>query len=365
MNTNFLSKEAPDIIAEASAWIAQIETGKLSAADLDAFREWIHRSPRHASEIKRLATLSKDLNVLTEMAEPLSDAVNQYNQIIKHSARRTVFSSPRIAMFAVFACVIFAVLFFVRTQSNSISDGHLIIATTIGDYRDIELSDGTLVKLNTNSRIEIDYDNRTRNVRLLAGEAYFDVISNSTRPFLVYAGNNYVRVIGTAFVVRLSERDLEVTVTRGKVQVADAITLTGYAEDEKGSEKQIVNRVQGSIPTTVPISLQARQSITISAENEKGSIVTLSERDLTRELSWKEGLHDFSNTPLEEVVKEISRHSSLDIEIADQSLRDLKFGGIFRTGETQPLFDALEAAFGVNVEYLNGNKIRLSLAEQE
>ncbi len=57
---------ARQIEAEACAWIAQLDGGEPSQEDLDAFREWVHRSPRHQDEIKRLSAIWGDLNVLTE-----------------------------------------------------------------------------------------------------------------------------------------------------------------------------------------------------------------------------------------------------------------------------------------------------------
>jgi transmembrane sensor len=110
-----------------------------------------------------------------------------------------------------------------------------------------------------------------------------------------------------------------------------------------------------------PLFLEAGQSITIPASKETSLVVNKSERDLQRELSWQEGLHDFSETPLENVIREVSRYSPLEVEITDPALREIRFGGIFRTGETQPLLDALQASYGVNVEYVGDTKVRLSL----
>ena len=87
----------------------------------------------------------------------------------------------------------------------------------------------------------------------------------------------------------------------------------------------------------------------------------VSEREQLRELSWQEGLHDFSNTPLEEVVAELSRYSTTKIEITDPALGELEFGGVFRIGDTQPLFEALETAYGVEVNYLGDERVTLSL----
>ena len=363
MSRDLFSNEAADIVAEASAWIAQLETGELSAADLDGFREWLRRSPRHAAEIKRLARVSMDLNVLTDLAEPLREAATQYQPIVKRGIRRSMFTPSRVTVFVVAVSIIFSVLFISR-QTNVPPDEPLLVATAIGKYREVELSDGTMVKLNTASQIEITYDKQKRKVRLLSGEAFFDVVPNPTRPFLVYAGENYIRVVGTAFVVRLIEKDFEVTVIKGRVELIEAATITDAGERQAPPAGK-PNQGDANPAFKAPVILAAGQNIAISPMREVSPLVTLSERDLQRELSWQEGLHDFSNMPLEEIVKELGRYSRLEIEIVDPALRDLKFGGIFRIGEIQPLFDALETAFGIDVEYMDSNKVRLSLAVQD
>lgn len=362
MNRDRFSSEAPDITSEASAWIAQLETGELRPADIDAFREWMHRSPRHVAEIKRLARLSSDLNVLTELAEPLRDAVSRYEPIMR-AGRRSVFKPLMSAVFIIMMSVV--IVFLSHRPKPDAEAGHpLLVATAVGEYQEVELDDGTVVKLNTDSRIEVVYGSDIRKIRLLKGEAYFDVVSDASRPFFVYAGESYVRVVGTAFLVRLFDKDVEVTVTEGRVELAKTAVLhrTDIPEGITGNQGKRAGN-QDNQPK--PIILEAGQSTIVTLEQSKSPIVDLSPRDIQRELSWQQGLLDFSNTPLEEVVRELSRHSLLEIEIVGPSLRELKFGGIFRTGETQPLFDALQGSYGINVEYLEDNKIRLSLTTQE
>jgi len=89
MSTSQHSRQAPDITAEACAWIAQLETGDLTPADVDAFREWMHRSPRHVAEIQRLARLSADLNILTALAQPLREAAAHYEPFVERPSGRS------------------------------------------------------------------------------------------------------------------------------------------------------------------------------------------------------------------------------------------------------------------------------------
>lgn len=359
MSEDRFSREAPDITGEACAWIAQLETGELTTADRDAFREWMSRSPRHAAEIRRLADMSTELNVLTQMAEPIEEAAARYPSIMRRRHRRSLTTSWRLGALGAAAAGVVAALAFFFLPGNVGTGEQWLLETAVGEQRDVRLADGTLVTLNTDSRLEIDYDGSQRTGRLLKGEAFFDVTSDQGRPFLVYAGEKYVRVIGTAFVVRLLDEDFTVTVVEGQVELAE--TATAPADGASVPEGAEDPQPAGASGPLRPIFLEAGQSITIPASKRASQVVNKSERDLQRELSWQEGLHDFSETPLEDVIREISRYSPLEVEIADAALRDIRFGGIFRTGETQPLLDALQASYGVEVEYVGERKVRLSL----
>ena len=365
MNRDFQSRVAPEITAEASAWIAQLESGELTAADLDAFREWIGRSPQHAAEIRQLAAMSMEMNVLTNMVEPIQEAAKAHRSLRPHDTGITK-ALRRITSMAVFACLLVAVIFSFRQLNTSPSP--MMITTTVGEYRVAELPDGSLVKLNTDSRVEVSFNDHQRKVRLLAGEAFFDVIPNPKRPFFVYADNKQVKVVGTAFLVRLIDQEFELMVTKGKVELAKTATIatvqpTLTVEQSYTTPPVNSNKNKTNSATTDPIALVAGQSITMDVEDDQAPIVAVSEREQLRELSWQEGLHDFSNTSLEDVVEELSRHSTMTIEITDPALRDLKFGGIFRIGDTEALFGALETPFGIQISYIDKNKVSLSRQE--
>ncbi len=352
MNSEHINNSAPDITSEACAWIAQLESGDLTAADLEAFREWMQRSPRHVHEIKRLARLSTDLNVLTEMAEPMREASNHYRPII--SGSRSGWGGPAMAMAM---SLLIAVTFFL-VRSSLVIEEPMMLATPVGGYLKQRLSDGTVVKLNTNSQIEVLYSEQYRLVKLNRGEVLFEVEHNPGRPFLVHAGDREVRAVGTAFVVRKEDSSIEVLVTEGVVKVNDVkpemdapVTTTKASLSAAAKMPSLAN----------PIFLEARQFITLLPEIEEPVFQIMSEVDVDRKLAWSSGFFDFSDMPLEEVIRELERHANLRIEIVDPELRTLRFDGIFPTGDLQLLFEALESAYGVHVDYVGKSTVRLSL----
>src|SRR5882724_11414954 len=92
-------------------------------------------------------------------------------------------------------------------------------STDIGARSLLVLADGSKVTLNTASAVRADYTGRERRLTLVRGEAFFDVMRDPTRPFIVSAGSRQVIAVGTAFNVRLQDRRVKVTLVEGKVQV--------------------------------------------------------------------------------------------------------------------------------------------------
>jgi transmembrane sensor len=109
-------------------------------------------------------------------------------------------------------------------QNISHKADKLMVAETGNEHRQVILPDGSTVVLNNHSRISYvqGFPGTVRKVEL-SGEAYFDIKHDMNRSFLVYAGKVTTTVLGTAFNIRAypAEKNITVTVTRGKVSVAE------------------------------------------------------------------------------------------------------------------------------------------------
>jgi transmembrane sensor len=362
MSDKFSANKSSDVTAEACAWIAQLESESMTSDDLAAYKEWVERSPAHKQEIQRLAVLSSEMNLLTEMAQPLKEAATRQRQLSSQN-QDGYWSRLRLAGVA----LIMLLSVYTGNQYISFYDQNelAMYSTEVGDYREITLSDGTVLELNTDSQIEIDYSEERRKVRLLNGEAFFQVAHNANRPFIVYANEKAVRAVGTAFVVRLSDKALEVLVTEGKVELSAADKSVEPNDIAKGlSNDNVGESATALTPVVEPIFMRAGETIVYKKIDNKVAIKekvqVVSKREIKRKLSWQDGLLDFSDTPLIEVVEDLSRYTSIEIEILDPELRDLKFGGLFRTNELQALFNALETTFDIQVEKVDSTHVRLS-----
>jgi transmembrane sensor len=232
----------------------------------------------------------------------------------------------------------------VQQAQSARPSGKQSYATAIGGQKKFTLADGTVVTLNTNSRIDVELRGHSRDVRLVQGEAFFDVVHDKARPFTVHANRYVVRDIGTAFAVHLLEKGLlNVRVSKGSVEIS-AQAAQGAVSDKAKSLGV----------------LEAGRDVVFGQKIERSEVI--SDAELGRKLAWRQGQLVYSGQPLAEVLADISRYSDIEIELADPALRDLPVGGAFSVNQTDAIFTALENNFGVHVEWLDARHVRLTSA---
>ncbi len=369
--------EFPDrraIAEEAATWLIRLDADDApTQVDIAALQEWLSRSPVHREELQSLAVLWEKMNVLTELAVPLARPAGQS---ASHTRLLSVQAALASVAFVAFVISIgIAALFWQSTSSFHESNG--LFATAIGQQQTTTLSDGSVVVLNTDSQIEVNYHAEFRDIRLLRGEAHFTVADNSDQPFRVFAGTGRVQAIGTAFSVYLKEQSIDVTVTDGRVSLA---TLNEHraASGLSTVVDHVEPQASGSVETEIDdyleavVALSAGQSATIktgpdsesNARSIQESVRTIPSQDLAKKLAWRDGMLSFAGDPLELVVSEISRYTPITIEIADPAIRATRIGGQFPVGQTEAMFDALEANFGLRVTRLSRDRVVLSAANE-
>ena len=319
---------------EAAAWIAQLDSGRCSAADEAALREWCLRSDANRDALRRLGAIWSELDELAALPSRL--AIQPQQQAPAPAPRlRWRPSWATYATVAVLAVLIGAMVWTGRIPGIGAGNSPVqIYATQIGELKTIALADGSIARLNTDTLLEIGYRADERRVRVVKGEAMFEVTKDVERPFIVAAAATTVRAVGTQFAVHLArDEGVEVVVSEGQVELARA------QSDGSGSAQPIaISRLRpGQVArvaaaATVPVRIQ-----------------TIDPGELARRLSWTTGMLEFRGEPLEGVIAEVGRYTPLKIEIRDPQLRTLPVGGRFRVGDTQALFDALENGFGATV----------------
>lgn len=380
--------EFPDrdvIEQEAAEWLVRLDSDKLlSPQELQSFKGWISRSPVHREEIIGLSEFwsNQSLAALPIPLEKLCAEVPDFNESPNQQA--WYYNRAFEAVVLVGVCIALVLnAYWLPGTSHSLDSQKALYATAIGQQRIVTLPDGSIITLNTNSQVKVDYHRQYRNIQLLQGEAHFEVAKQPERPFRVYAGRGRVQAVGTAFTVYIRDNDdVEIAVTEGTVALGVLTEDEGIGKDpEKSGSVTSVAPEQPLMKSSeyylaIPVDelgvLEAGQATTILIAHEsKGdggktldNIRAVAEEELARRGAWRSGLLVFSGHSLEEVVKEISRYTTLSIEITDSELKTIRIGGRFSVESTNAFFDALEANFDLKITQLDYNYVQISSAKK-
>ena len=346
--------------AEAAAWVARFDAGDVSAKDQAAFQAWLNRSALHRQAIAEFGNFWSEFDQLGQLTgshgvEPQPDA---------QARPWTMFSEPKVWLPACAAVLVAMVAvggylrletpaqqpmphrqqIAVRQQVLERPTGRQSYATAIGAQKKFALADGTVVTLNTNSQLDVEMLADRRDVQLVRGEAFFEVVHDNKRPFKVYANRYVVRDIGTAFAVHLLEKGLvDVRVTKGSVEIA-ASTSKGAVSDNVKSLGVV----------------GAGQDVLFGQRIERSAV--MSEAELGRKLAWRQGQLIYAGQPLADVLADVSRYTDIEIELADPGLRDLPVGGAFSANQIEAIIAALENNFGIHAEWIDARHVRLTSA---
>jgi transmembrane sensor len=211
--------------------------------------------------------------------------------------------------------------------------------THVGEQRDVLLSDGSRITLNTNTSLNVSYSRTRRYIDLEHGEAIFSVQHNAKWPFDVAAGGTVTRALGTEFNVDLRASRVTVSVLEGAVQVAasnqvarQVTTHSGAADDPKSGL------------TTIAAALAKGEAVEIRPQERQ----MISEKaDLERIDAWRNRRLEFTDTPLPAAVEEFNRYSRTRVVIGTADLQSVHVSGVFRIGDTDGFLFSLKEAVGV------------------
>lgn len=207
------------------------------------------------------------------------------------------------------------------------------ISTQAGASRELELADGSRVRLNARTTLRTDFRYGRRHLRLLNGQAYFVVVRDASRPFAVETPNGTVRVIGTEFDVRLgADQRPEVTLLRGAIRF----------------------EAKGGV-----IALQPGQQIWTGRKDDGFEVRALSPEELASHTAWHEGKLVLDGLSLAEVAERLSAFHGSQIEVAPEVAR-LRPGGTVPLANLPSVLEVLRETLGVRVVPQGNGSYRLS-----
>ena len=299
------------IEAEAARLLARLENNPSPQDEADICA-WIEADPRHAVAFaraeaawdasERLKSAAADITL-----PPLQSTLSEEDQ------RRL---SRNIMVAAGVAILLFIVAAIVTVRTYS---GIEHFETGVGQMRDIALEDGSTLHLNSDSEVEARFTSNGRKVRVLKGEASFEISHDPDRPFDVEARAAVIRAVGTAFNVRLRPLLVELTVTHG--------TVTVHSGDSP--QQQVV---AGSGAVIQPRSI---------------ALTRLGPRLIEQRTAWREQMVELDGETVEQAAGEFNRYRKTPILIGDTRVSALRIGGRFRTTDSREFLTALQTSLPV------------------
>jgi transmembrane sensor len=214
-------------------------------------------------------------------------------------------------------------------------------ATQRGQQLTATLPEGSSLRLDTDTRLDVAVHRDRRVVFLPRGQAMFDVRHDPDRPFQVVAGATRITVLGTRFSVRHTTSGLEVdsvsvVVEEGRVRVA-RITPQGTATGPDAGLASV---------ETEAVELIAGQTVTADAHGHLASVTLHS--DATA-LAWREGRIVLNDTPLHDAIAEFERYADTKLVIRDPSVAALRLNGSFDLRQLNAFKRALPQALPVRL----------------
>lgn len=324
---------------EASIWLVRLDNGNLSDQSRKELKAWLLADKRHPIALNAMADVWDGMD---EVLSKISDD-NITTKISLWPVLKPIFKPIALAASVSFFAIFIWLAIPENVQKNS-------YATLVGQQMDATFDDGSIIHLNTNSRIETEFSDDKRIIKLIKGEALFEVAHDPNRPFIVYAGDRLVQAIGTKFVVHLDFEDIQVTVTDGKVKMSKVALNT-----ELSDIKALTNA------TMKKDDVYIAKGEKVNVENGQAPKLThIKPENINRELSWLEGKLIFDNEALFDVIEEINRYVNVQIVLKDPSLHNIPISGRFDLKDSDALIEAIELSFNMTSQRLGSNKILLT-----
>lgn len=330
--------ERTPIEEDAARWVVRLDERGIDEAERAEFEAWRNASPAHAEAYARMRDAWRDLDMLAAITT--LDTAAKPRQTRNPALSPAMWGGLGLAAASLIAAVVIGLRMpsappeTILAQQDATTGAPSLYRTHVGGLEHISLPDGSVVTLNTASQMEVRFSENERAIRLIDGEAFFDVAHDAERPFRVYARDGVAAAVGTAFSVRLHADSVEVIVSEGKVSFAEAEQIAA------------------------PVAfIAAGQTATF---NDRLNIIeTVAPNEVERRLSWTEGRLVFAGEPLSQVVADISRYTDVNFVFANDEVANMPVGGYFDVGEVDRLLDALETSFALEVERVDDKHVRI------
>ena len=328
-------------------------SGNANKTEEQSVLEWVNKNEDNLKYFISLKSLWVFQNMPNSRADifEMEDMRNIINPSSGAKTRKVILKLLPYAAAAVIVILLGLNLFFLTNKphtteppSYSVLLSYLpaeykhVLFTNNGVKGYVRLPDGSKVWLNSASKIV--YPDRfmgsTREVEI-SGEAFFDVVSNPTKPMIVSTNKNFkVEVLGTKFNIRSYDNDNEAQTTlfSGSIKLTRTLASTGVE---------------------VITQLSPKESFVI---RDNMAPVLIKQADTSKQVAWKEGKLLFEATPMPEVIKKLERWHGTEFIVIDPEIMDYKITANFKSESIVQIMEMIR--FCSLIDYkVTGNKVTL------
>lgn len=287
-------------------------------ADLKTIEAFSKKSPDEHQTLKKIQMEIRG----KEKFSGISKKVNKYP-----SKRRSVWLAAASFLLVISAVSLFQVFYGGPASGGDVENSPQFFSTSAEEHRLITMKDGTRIRLNEHSRLEVpaSYNRDFRKVKL-QGEAFFEVTEDPARPFIVDANQAKVQVLGTKFSVKHSSKNQKVIVA-----VSEGLVRMDALEGENGDQSHLLEKNMVGVYDSL--------SKEISAEN----------MDVTNYMSWIHGRIVFERTPFIQVARQIGHMYDMDYRIEDEELLNLRLTADFTEKSPDNVLTTIAHTLGIQV----------------
>lgn len=290
---------------------AKYLNNELSQEEWRELRNWLDKSDLNRITLNHLKSISANINY---EAEELEDVVWQELKLKRQtnthgSGQRFVTTFKTYLKIAAILLIVsvlalIAYKFTFQNQQDTLIVNTIVKEAPLGRKITTRLPDGTMVTINSGSRITFpdQFNGNSRDV-VLNGEAFFEVVHNLDKPFFVRMNGDQVRVLGTSFNIR------------------------SYPDDNAVYVSVATGRVSYSIPSGEEVVLTPNQMVTYHPST--GSLIT-GKVDRMQSFGWKDQIIYFKSITFDNMIIELERWYGVKIDVQGDFKPLGPFTGEFR-----------------------------------
>lgn len=333
MVNNNLFPERPsqlpiEISQKATEWYVRLQADDVSADDFTEFEQWLKQDQRHQQAWQCLEDFGLSLEkVKHPLLQPALAAIEKQDQIEHH-----LFTPKSLIWLLVFGGSVLGL--YTAQQQQLWQQWQADYKTKTGEQRRLDLADGSHIILNTDTAINVTYDQQQRHIELIKGEIHIEVVQDTQkRPFYVQNRDGLMQDIGTTFNIRQYDQHSVLSVSEGEVQITTQ------------KSKQVAHVLANK---QVLFSKTAIQPI-VDAQPQYST--------------WTKGILNVYKMPLTEFLTELDRYHSGKLYY-DYRIADLEVSGVFPMQDSEKVLKTLEQGLPIKVESQFYYWTKVSLKEE-